>query len=708
MREQRQRESTLGLSFWMVLFIIVMGTAVYVYNTTLGDWVKPLQAVCDTYIIEVTAGPAKKGYFEVIRLNTDEDVDAIEFTEGMATWVANNSDCGLTTDSIVSTFVTLSTDQTITGVKTWNTTVGNVPFIVDASDNSVVTNLNADLLGGYSGAAFAALAEAEVITGAWDFTTPSGYPDIPGNNADVMIINSDGEDGSVYLGAGLTNEATRVGWIGDADTGWIYGHYEDFYTPTDYYAYVMVGGLQVGGDDDAPFDNAQDGEFTIHSEQGATDYRVRFGPHAAMTMNTDYLWPPDDGDAREALISDGSGNLSWDTTLDSLEVGANESVNGVITLYSLGAGETDPTIAVEADGDFVQTAGSGDFIIESTADAVKIQTVSDGNTIIGGDLFLELSATADYKVQSRAGGDNLTLENTVSGENAIAELFAADGDGTDYVGFRAFGVGTVAASADHERISLWWNQPNAQYEIVSEVGGTGTLRPIAIYTEGNTAQLQLATDGNVGIKDADPDAVLDVIGDAFFGDDGTNYAEIKNDGEINLHGTARVTKAIDMAGATFAIGKNTPTGTTVGTYLVWEYDINDGSALTFEMPHDWASATDVVVKIDWAINEAYGAKNGEVQFNVAWSACPHNTSEALDGPTHTGTLDPGDINIPATANFLTRTTAGTISGASLSVEDEIGLLITREALDGGANPTATPYITHLYIEYMADKLGEAT
>lgn len=187
---------------------------------------------------------------------------------------------------------------------------------------------------------------------------------------------------------------------------------------------------------------------------------------------------------------------------------------------------------------------------------------------------------------------------------------------------------------------------------------------------------------------------------------GGHYVEVKSDGEINLHGTARVTKSIDMAGSDFSKGNQGPEWLKIGNYSAWQYDIGDDTLLTFELPHDWAVGTDVKIYVDWGCDEAYVTNSGEVQWNVSWSAVPHDASEALDAVSTT--LDPGDQDIPATAKFLARTEIGTIAGGSLAAEDEIGLKIERVALDGGNNPTADPFITHFHIEYTADKIGEAT
>lgn len=195
-----------------------------------------------------------------------------------------------------------------------------------------------------------------------------------------------------------------------------------------------------------------------------------------------------------------------------------------------------------------------------------------------------------------------------------------------------------------------------------------------------------------------------------------NSETIKNttDGEIEISGQlilgtgATVVKTIDLAGATFEFGATAPTGGAVGNYQTWAYGIGDDSVTTFELPHDWAVGTDLTVSVDWGINRDEVTENAEVQWNAIWSAVPHDASEVLTGAGTT--IDPGDQSIPTNANTLTRTALGTIAGASLAAEDEIGIKLTRVALDGGANPGGgvEPYITHLYIEYVADKLGEAT
>ncbi|MDF2438978.1 MAG: hypothetical protein K0Q95_3354 [Bacteroidota bacterium] len=70
----------------------------------------------------------------------------------------------------------------------------------------------------------------------------------------------------------------------------------------------------------------RDGHLRIYSEQGATDFEASFSPPVAMTQNTAYLLPPDDGNANDVLTSNGSGTLAW-TPVSSLGVSGTGTIN---------------------------------------------------------------------------------------------------------------------------------------------------------------------------------------------------------------------------------------------------------------------------------------------------------------------------------------------------------------------------------------------
>ena len=73
-----------------------------------------------------------------------------------------------------------------------------------------------------------------------------------------------------------------------------------------------------------------------------------------------------------------------------------------------------------------------------------------------------------------------------------------DRDGTDYTSLFIWGLGTPSDISNGEYLIIRYN-PSGEMQIVSEQIGTGTLRPIVLYTEGNTDQLKLNIDGTVSL-----------------------------------------------------------------------------------------------------------------------------------------------------------------------------------------------------------------
>ena len=187
----------------------------------------------------------------------------------------------------------------------------------------------------------------------------------------------------------------------------------------------------------------------------------------------------------------------------------------------------------------------------------------------------------------------------------------------------------------------------------------------------------------------------------------TNNVTVSAEGAVSLNGDARLDKELAYTAVNFDPGNQGPDQIIVGNYVGASYDIGDDSVMDFEIPYDWDSTTDLNFEIYWVINEAYATASGEIQWRMQWSACPVDESESIASPTHTGTMDFGDQNIPATAYHLTETNGQSIPAASLSVGDVIGVTFDRVGIDDGSDPTADPVVLRLELHYTANKLGEA-
>ena len=175
---------------------------------------------------------------------------------------------------------------------------------------------------------------------------------------------------------------------------------------------------------------------------------------------------------------------------------------------------------------------------------------------------------------------------------------------------------------------------------------------------------------------------------------------------VILTGDGRVKSEFTVQAVNLDKGNQGPDAVILGNTLGYSYDVGDDSVFSFEIPYDCDTSEDLKVEVYWYINEARDGTNQEVQFRLQWSACPANETEAIDGPTHTGTIDFGDQLIPVAAKHLTEF-SGTISAASIADADYVSCTLDRIAIDGGANPTADPVVVQVEIEYTKNKLGKA-
>ena len=155
-------------------------------------------------------------------------------------------------------------------------------------------------------------------------------------------------------------------------------------------------------------------------------------------------------------------------------------------------------------------------------------------------------------------------------------------------------------------------------------------------------------------------------------------------------------------------GATAPTITRLGNTIGWAFGIGDDGYMSFEVPLNWDGISNISVNLHMYVNEAYAFNNAETRWQATWSAVPEDGAEPVDGATHTGTLDSGDIDVPAVAKSLQEIPLGSIPLASLALHDTVFLLLSRIALVGGNDPAVPtpPIIVAAEYEWHTDSLGE--
>jgi hypothetical protein len=330
-------------------------------------------------------------------------------------------------------------------------------------------------------------------------------------------------------------------------------------------------------------------------------------------------------------------------------------------------------------------------IMWKTAGGVPQATIN----LIGSDILQITNPTSS--VQMSGGSINLN-----SGTDEEIYLWGNGvGTGRELVvyGSHASAINTLRDSPTINAAAFYWDGG-------ATVGWSGTIIHDMI-TAGATPQSQLKfsinalpilrLENNNGVAKTFADGALQIGGAA-------NYTLFASDGKQTMVGTARVERDVVIPLTAFGKGVAAPATVYIGNYIGYEYTINDTAYFSTEVPYDWDSTSDLEIEIHWYIDEAYAtAPNGEVRWNLIYTATKEDGSETVDAAT--ATIDSGDINIPATAKRLVQTELS-IPAASLQAHDVIGVQVKRIALVAGNNPTAKPTLIGAMIQYISNKLGE--
>jgi len=216
----------------------------------------------------------------------------------------------------------------------------------------------------------------------------------------------------------------------------------------------------------------------------------------------------------------------------------------------------------------------------------------------------------------------------------------------------------------------------------------------------------LLVDGDVGIGTTTPDAKLQVVGDTMFGDDGTNYASFASDGELTLHGTARVTRDlwIDAAGIK-APGAKPATEVSFGTLetSAWEFsdegvEANQESvSWRIAIPYDMDRTEGVILRIGWS-----SASTGNCKWQLKYRWFSQDEDMTQDGEETLTAVDAAS----ATANGLVITTIEGINAPS-ATDATIMFKLTRLSADAEDTISDTVELHGVCFNYTSDKLGEA-
>lgn len=162
------------------------------------------------------------------------------------------------------------------------------------------------------------------------------------------------------------------------------------------------------------------------------------------------------------------------------------------------------------------------------------------------------------------------------------------------------------------------------------------------------------------------------------------------------------TKYMIIPAGSFRRGSSAPTQSVEGTFatLLFAQNATHDIYYNLHIPADWEVGTDIELAIYWAPTDA---NSGLVAWEFDWEAVASEADEVLGaGSTHVTIHD----STQSRDNELLETPYGVISGASIAVDDTIGILLYRDHDDASDNYGTNAALIHVEIEYSVDKLGE--
>ena len=261
---------------------------------------------------------------------------------------------------------------------------------------------------------------------------------------------------------------------------------------------ALAGDLTVTGNT-----ISNDTGAVIEMDTGTLD--ASFANDVKLSSDEAKVWIGTDHSARGYLYLFGDNDA--DSPILRMYNAANEDgVEDYWTLspegaaFHLGPTSDADEFIFENDGDFIMGGNltvTGNNISDSGGVALTFDGA--GSMTVATDLTIALGANQDYKFTNI--GDGLLIQGLTAATGAGVSFMTADGDGTDNCLFQFWGVGTPGDTANRERLRMGWDAAVSRYNIYTEESGSGVLRPLYLFTEGNEEQLVLNTDGSISISD---------------------------------------------------------------------------------------------------------------------------------------------------------------------------------------------------------------
>ena len=522
----------------------------------------------------------------------------------------------------------------------------------------------------------------------------------------------------------LITKTTAVGVDGFGGGIVICGQDSDDASPN---GLVRLYGRRDGGDDYGcaqifTGNNAEDVAQTWRASgkigMGVTDPDSKLEIKSTDSSGNYALTVRDSDDTALLRVAD-NGVVSIDNYLESSRLVIDTdtlSVNNNHEDHKVGINTVTPAVELDVVGRIKATSSSFPVLgftretsvtsgrldtLSGLASAMQLITYTSGNMAdgFGGGIVIsgqESGGTAKgwgRLYARRDGGDQEGAVQIWGGYNGTDVLQTWRSDGR-------VGIGTTEPNAKlHVKGDLFVGERAifSQGIVTNEDGGSTSIHDTRFESDNYN---------NAFILDASSDEIRTNVIMKLGNGSGSNYTEIKADGEINLHGTARTKKCVYIgANGIKAPSSNPATFVEDGLTGCWEFADTDVEANqeqvsgTLKVPCGMDITVAPTFNLGWHTDTA-STGNAKWQFEYLWRSADEDvTAVAQETLTVISSAS-------ATANGLV---VATITGIDLpsSTDKTMFWRITRLSADASDTVEEDIHLRGQFFEYTANKLGEA-
>jgi len=411
------------------------------------------------------------------------------------------------------------------------------------------------------------------------------------------------------------------------------------------------------------------------------------------------------------IISKTTGNVGIGTS----DPGAKLDVHGNVIIGG-GAAGTDYTLTFDGetndgvlawmeDEDYFQF---NDDVFMPIGENVYFRSTSIG---IGSDDGGMLDLKANSEIHININGDNVVLfdgPNIVDSMNGVVVHLI-------HTAAQAAGVGAALLfRGGYTDASEVTNGGGISLEKTNSTSGNYSF-DLAFHTRDNgspvTEAMRIANDGKVGINlSSSIGSYLTVNGDAVIGDGGTtNYAAFAADGELTLHGTARVKLELTKFNVVVGLGATSPDRETLpvgsGTSVIVDTIAFDPTGvgsdeevdLVFHVPANADGTVDVSLHLMWCPDPNWSS--GDYDWKIEYVV----KAEGADRTTGSSTTITESVTPANATDFIETEFSSTIDAGP---EEVIYCRLYLDKSESAADDDG--HVTFIEMEYTSDKLGEAT